>query len=108
MLQSAAMARVKRRYTSVSGNEDFIVSVSYDDHALIRAHWFEAQVGALYESTGKPFALPKELSTYRIGETEHPFRDYVRMDWGGDTEAAIGHLLSTIYRRVYAYIERGH
>jgi hypothetical protein len=108
MLQSAAMARVKRRYTSVSGDEDWIVSVSYDDHSLARAHWFEAQVGAVNEATGTAFAFPKELATYRIGETEHPFRDYVQMDWGGDTEAAVGHLVNTIYRRVYAFIERGH
>ncbi len=108
MLQSAAMARVKRRYTTVSGNEDWIVSVSYDDHTLTRVHWFEAQVGAVQEATGKTFPFPKELATYRIGETEHPFRDYIRMDWAGDTEAAIAHILDTIYRRVYAYIERGH
>ena len=108
MLQSAAMARVKRRYTTVEGDQDWIVAVSYDDHALGRAHWFEAQVSAVNERTGSALALPKELATYRIGETEHPFRDYVRMDWGGDTEAALGHLVNTIYRRVYAYIERGH
>ena len=102
------MARLRRRYTTVNGNDDWIVSVSYDDHALTRAHWFEAQVSATHEASGKTFALPKELATYRVGETEHPFRDYVRMDWGGDTEAAIAHLLNTIYRRVYAFIERGH
>jgi hypothetical protein len=108
MLQSAAMARVKRRYTTLQENRDWIVSVSYDDHALTRAHWFEASVNATDEATGKAFPLPKELATYRIGETEHPFRDYVRIDWGGDTEAAITHLLNTIYRRIYAYLERGH
>lgn len=108
MLQSAAMARFRRRYTTVKGNDDWIVSVSYDDQALARVHWFEAQVSATHEATGKTFAFPKELATYRVGETEHPFRDYVRMDWGGDTEAATAHLLDTIYRRVYAFIERGH
>ena len=108
MLQSAAMARVRRRYTTVNGNDDWIVSVAYDDQALTRAHWFEAQITAVNEATGKNFSFPKELATYRIGETEHPFRDYIRMDFGGDTEAALAHLLDTIYRRVYAYIERGH
>ena len=83
-------------------------AVAVFDRALARAHWFEAQVSAVNEATGAPFLFPKELATYRVGETEHPFRDYIRMDWAGDTEAAIGHLLETIYRRVYAYIERGH
>lgn len=108
MLQSAAMARLKRRYTTVSGTDDWIVSVSYDEGALARAHWFEAQVSATNEATGASCKLPKELATYRVGETEHPFREYVRMDWAGDTEAAIAHLTNTIYRRVYAFIERGH
>jgi hypothetical protein len=108
MLQSAAMARVKRRYTTVEGTTDWIVSVSYDEGALTRAHWFEAQVSASNEATGAALQLPKELATYRVGETEHPFREYIRMDWAGDTEAALAHLTNTIYRRVYAYIERGH
>jgi hypothetical protein len=108
MLQSAAMTRIRKRYTTVNGNEDWIVSVSYDDHTLARVHWFEAQVSAVSEATGKTFLFPKELATYRIGETEHPFREYIRMDWGGDTQAALDHLVSTIYRRVYACIERGH
>lgn len=102
------MARVKRRYTTVAEKQDWIVSVSYDEAALAHAHWFEASVSAVNEASGKPCKLPKELATYRIGETEHPFREYVRMDWAGDTEAAIAHLTDTIYRRVYAYIERGH
>ena len=79
-----------------------------DLHREILSGVFEAQVGAVQEATGKTFPFPKELATYRIGETEHPFRDYIRMDWAGDTDAAIAHILDTIYRRVYAYIERGH
>ena len=48
------------------------------------------------------------LATYRIGEVEHSFQQIVQLDWGGDQEAATDHFLSTIYRRTYAYIERGH
>lgn len=102
------MARVRRRYTTVDGTNDWIVSVSYDENALKKAHWFEAQVSATNEATGEAFPFPKELATYRAGEVEHPFRDIVRIDFAGDTDAAVGHLLSTIYRRTYSYIERGH
>ena len=102
------MAQVKRRYTSVDGNTDWIVSVSYEEAALERAQWFEAHVSAMDEKSGKALALPPYLSTDRVGETEHRFKDYVRMDWAGDREAAIHHFLNTIYRRVYSYIERGH
>lgn len=108
MLQSAAMARVKRRYTTVDGTNDWIVSVSYDEHALAKSHWFEAQIAATNEATGEAFVFPRELATYRVGEVEHPFREIIRLDFAGDTEAALNHLLSTIYRRTYSYIERGH
>jgi hypothetical protein len=102
------MALVKRRYTTVKGGEDWIVSVSWDDKSLEKAHWFEASVSATSEKTGAEFPFPKEIATYRIGEIEHSFREYVRLDFDGDTEAALKHLTDVIYRRIYSYIERGH
>jgi hypothetical protein len=102
------MATVRRRYTTVDKTNDWIVSATYDERGLDSAHWFEAKIEAVNERTGKKYPFPKEIATYRIGEVEHSFRKYVELDWQGDREAAINHFMSTIYRRVYAYIERGH
>lgn len=101
------MAATKRRYTTVDGKDDWIVSVSYEDKALNASHWFEASVSAKNEKTGAQFAFPRELATYRIGEVERPFRQLIALDWNGDTEAALRHHLDTIYRRVYSCIEYG-
>ena len=101
------MAQVKRRYTTTSG-VDWIVTATFDERALDKAHWFEAKVEAVEEKTGRKYAFPREIRTYRIGEIEHSFRQYVDIDWAGDREAAINHFLGTIYRRVYDFIERGH
>lgn len=102
------MAQVKRRYTTRDGKNDWIVTVSYDERGLSTAHWFEAKVAAVNEQTGAQYPFAPEIATYRIGEIEHTFREFVALDFGGDREAAIDHLLSTIYRRVYSFIERGH
>jgi hypothetical protein len=102
------MAQVKRRYTTVDGGTDWIVTASWDERALDTAHWFEAKIEAVNEKTGQKFKFPPELRTYRIGEVEHSFREYVQIDWQGDREAAINHFLNTIFRRVYSFIERGH
>ncbi|MFM7322899.1 MAG: hypothetical protein ACKO5K_15475 [Armatimonadota bacterium] len=102
------MVRERRRYTTVAQQRDWIVSASWDDSALARTHWFEANVAAVAEDDGSSFALPPEIATYRVGEIEHPFREIVRIDWAGDREAAIRHTLDSLFRRVYAYIERGH
>ena len=102
------MTRQRRRYTTVDGKRDWIVTVAWDEGALDRVHWFEAKVAAQDEATGEALPLPPELATYRIGEVERPFREYVRLDWDGDREAAVRHFLDTIYRRVYAFVERGH
>lgn len=102
------MAQVKRRYTTLDGRNDWIVTAAYDERALDSAHWFEARVAVENERTGDGIKLPPEIATYRIGEIEHSFRQYVALDWGGDKEAAIRHHLDTIYRRVYSFIERGH
>lgn len=102
------MAEVKRRYTTADGKQDWIVTVGYDERTLDTAHWFETRVSARNERTGEEYRFPPEIKTYRVGEIEHSFREIVTLDWGGDREAAIGHLLNTIYRRVYSFIERGH
>ncbi|GAB4468638.1 MAG: hypothetical protein OHK0029_41130 [Armatimonadaceae bacterium] len=102
------MTQVRRRYTTVDGSNDWIVTVAYDERRLDSAHWFETKVSAANERTGEAYPFPPEIATYRIGEVEHTFREYVRIDWNGDQEAAIAHLLNTIYRRVYSFIERGH
>jgi hypothetical protein len=102
------MTQVKRRYTTADKRNDWIVTVSYDERGLDKAHWFEAQVAAENERTGEKMKFPPELRTYRIGEIEHTFRQYIDLDFGGDCEAAIEHHLNTIYRRIYDYIARGH
>jgi hypothetical protein len=102
------MALTKRRYTSVDRTTDYIVSASWDDAGLAKTHWFESQVVVVNEATKEKVKLPPFLATYRMGEVEHAFREYVRIDFAGDTEAAVDHILSTLYRRVYQYLERGH
>jgi hypothetical protein len=107
-MEIAHLTQSKRRYTTVDKATDYIITVGWDAQTLDKARWFETHVTITDEKTGKSFKLPKELSTYRIGEIEHTFREYVALDWGGDKEAAINHLTSTIYRRLYQFIERGH
>jgi hypothetical protein len=108
MLQFGAMVRERRRYTTVAGDRDWIVSIAWDDSALDKVHWFEANVSAVAEDDGSVFPFPPEIATFRIGEIEHPYREIVRIDWGGDRDAALRHTLDSLHRRVIAYIERGH
>ena len=102
------MTQVRRRYTKIRTGEDILVTVSWNEDALLTAHWFEAKVAAETEKTGAAVKLPRELATYRVGETERPYREYIRIDFAGDREAALQHLLGTITRRVYSFLERGH
>ena len=101
------MAMTTRRYTTVDGTNDWIVSVSYDEKALAASHWFKTSVSATNEKTGKRFSFPPEIATYRIGEVERTFRQLIDRDFSGDTEAALRHHLDSIYRRVYSCIEYG-
>ena len=105
---SELMAVAKRRYTTVDGRNDWVVTASYDESGLDRAQWFEARISAENERTGEKANFPRELKTYRIGEIEHNFREFVALDWAGDRDAAVDHHLGTIFRRVYSFIERGH
>ncbi len=102
------MTTLRRRYTTVDGKTDWVVSATYDETKLDTMHWFEARIKAVNEPDGKEYPFPPEIALYRIGEIEHTFRQYVAIDFAGDREAAISHFMNTIYRRVYSYIERGH
>ncbi|MBC8102276.1 MAG: hypothetical protein H7Z41_06790 [Cytophagales bacterium] len=102
------LTQIKRRYTTVDRATDYIIAVGWDARALDKAKWFEAHVTVTDEKTNRALKLPRELATYRIGEIEHTFREYVALDFGGDREAAIDHLTDTIYRRLHQFIERGH
>lgn len=108
MLQFGAMARENRRYTTVDGATDWIVSVEWDASSIDTTHWFEARVTVVNEADGEVLSLPKELSLYRIGEIEHPLRQIIAIDWDGDREGALTHMRNTIFRRIYAFIERRH
>lgn len=102
------MALIRRRYTTVDTSTDYLVSISWDDASLSKVQWFEAQVGALNEATGEKVKFPPYISLYRVGEIEHTFKQYVAIDFDGDTEAALNHIVGTISRRVYQFLERGH
>jgi len=102
------MALTKRRYTTVDGKNDWIVTATWDEAKLGTGHWFEATLDAQNERTREKMKFPPELRTYRIGEIEHTFAQIVTLDYNGDREAAVEHLLQTIFRRVYSFIERGH
>jgi alpha-L-fucosidase len=102
------MTQARRRYTTNDKSTDWIVTVGWSEEKLNTAHWFEASVEAVNEQTGEAYPFPGEISTYRIGEIEHTFKEYVKIDFDGDQEAALKHLQDSIYRRVYSYIERGH
>ena len=102
------MTTVRRRYTTVDGKGDWIVAAAYDETRLDTTQWFEAAITATNEKSNKKYPFPPEIATYRIGEIEHRFREFVALDYNGDQEAAINHLMDTIFRRVYAFIERGH
>lgn len=107
-METANLTQIKRRYTTVDKATDYIISVGWEARTLDKAKWFESHVTVVNEKNGQTLKLPGELSTYRIGEIEHTFREYVALDWGGDKEAAINHFADTIYRRIHQYIERGH
>ncbi|MBC7804960.1 MAG: hypothetical protein H7145_02300, partial [Akkermansiaceae bacterium] len=62
------MTKIRKRYTTVDGKNDWIVSATYDETKLDTMHWFETRIKAVNEKTGKEYPLPPEIALYRIGE----------------------------------------
>src|SRR4051812_37861490 len=68
---------------------------------------FRVTFKAVDKQTGRPMTLPKEIATYAIGDPEETLGERVKFYHGGNREDLMGEYVTTAYRRVSDYIERG-
>jgi len=66
---------------------------------------------AIYEqvdkTTGRALNLPREIATYAIGDVEDTLGARVKYYHNGNRDEMIGDWVTTAYRRVGDYIDRG-
>lgn len=68
---------------------------------------FKTLFTASNRETGRALALPKEFATYAIGDPQESLGERVEHYYGGDKDRLISDYVTSSYRRVSDFIERG-
>lgn len=93
-------------YRTVDGRT-YDVTMRWDPDFKDTDTIFRSEFKAIDRATNRPLKLPKEIATYAIGDPEEPLGERVKYYFHGDRELLMADYLTTAYRRVTDWIERG-
>lgn len=96
----------KSVYRCVDGRT-YDVTMSWNENFKDADKIFTAEFGAVDQGTKRSLKLPREIATYAIGDAEETLGERVKYYFHGDRALLMTDYLSTAYRRVTDYIERG-
>jgi hypothetical protein len=96
----------KSHYRTVDGR-DYDVTMGWDEKFRDRDHIFKITFQAIDRATGRPYALPREIATYQIGDPDENLGERTKWYYEGSRELLMTDYLTTAYRRACDYLERG-
>jgi len=94
------------RYLTRDGR-DYDVTVTWNDAFKDTDIIFTMNFAAINRETKKSLPLPKEIATYSIGDPQEPLGERVKYYYEGSRDALSADYLTSAYRRVTDWIERG-
>lgn len=96
----------KTSYHCIDGRS-YDVTMSWNADFKDSEKVFKVGFKAVDQSTGRALTLPREIATYAIGDVEETLGERVKYYHNGNREEMIGDWVTTAWRRVGDYIERG-
>jgi len=96
----------KSRYDCIDGR-NYNVTMSWDEKFKDKDHVFKIKFEAIDEATSRPLILPREIGLYQIADPDENLGERVKFYYEGQRELLMTDYLSTAYRRVCDWIERG-
>lgn len=93
-------------YNCLDGRS-YDVKMSWNENFKDSDHIFSIKFSASDKKTGKPLTMPKEIATYAIGDPQETMGERVVHYYSGDRENLMSDYLTSAYRRVCDWIERG-
>lgn len=96
----------KSTYRTVDGRT-YDLTMTWDADFKETEKIFNAKFEAVDRETKRPLKLPREIATYAIGDTEETLGERVKYYFQGNRELLMTDYLTTAYRRVTDWIERG-
>ena len=97
----------KSSYYCVDGRS-YDVTMTWDESFKDAEKIFKIGFKAVDKQTGRALRLPREITTYAIGDPDESLGERVKFYFGGSRELLMQEYLTSAYRRACDYIERGH
>ncbi|MGO8673006.1 MAG: hypothetical protein ACLQVD_16810 [Capsulimonadaceae bacterium] len=83
------------------------VTMSWNEKFRDSDKIFAVDFKAVDKQTGRLLSLPKEIATYAIGDVEETLGERVKFYHNGNRDEMVADWVTTAWRRVGDYIERG-
>ena len=96
----------KSQYHCIDGR-DYDVTMTWDEKFKDKDHIFKASFTAIDQATSRALVMPREIATYQIADPDEDLGERVKYYYGGDRELLMSDYLTSAYRRVCDWIERG-
>lgn len=93
-------------YRCIDGRA-YDVTMAWNENFKDKEIIFPITFKAIDQTTHRPLTLPREIATYAIGDPDEPLGVRVTEYFHGDRQLLMTDYLTTAYRRVCDWIERG-
>jgi hypothetical protein len=97
----------KSLYRCVDGR-NYDVKMSWNENFKDADLIFKITFAAIDQATDRALKLPREIATYAIGDPSETLGERVKYYYHGDRQLMMTDYLTSAYRRVTDWIERGH
>ena len=96
----------KSSYHCIDGRS-YDVTMTWNENFKDTDKIFKADFVAIDQANSRKLVMPREIATYAIGNPEEPLGECVKYYYKGNREELMSDYLTTAYRRVCDWIERG-
>ena len=96
----------KSIYRTVDGRA-YAVTMTWDEKFKDADKIFSIAFRAVDQTNDRVLKLPREIATYTIGDPDEALGERVKYYYNNDRELLMTDYLTTAYRRVTDFIERG-
>ncbi len=97
----------KSHYHCVDGR-DYEITMSWNENFKDTDVIFKIAFAATDQSSKRALKMPREIATYAIADPGEPLGERVKYYYHGDRQLLMTDYLTSAYRRVTDWIERGH
>ena len=91
-----------------TGGRSYTLTMAWNENFKDKDHIFKITFKAVDQASDLPYVLPREIATYQIGDPDENLGERVKYYYENSRELLMSDYLTTAYRRVCDFLQRGH